>query len=145
MRELVTVMVCPDLQEIMTSRQKSTGTLQPGCCSGAQWRTLKTPCLRSVHGRFPEACGHRFILGGTFRVHIDQLLYGMHFAADEDDVRNLDRCPALARCCRLEVTGAETQRRGPREPGSTTEGIGRSSRHVPSAREPMHAQQARNL
>ena len=34
----------------------------------------------------------------------------MHFAIDEDDVRDLDRCPVLARRSRLEVTGAETQR-----------------------------------
>src|ERR1700747_3187187 len=47
-------------------------------------------------------------LGGTFRLHGDQLLYGVHFAADEDDVRNLDRCP---RRCRPEVTGANAQRR----------------------------------
>jgi hypothetical protein len=51
------------------------------------------------------------ILGRTFRFHGNQLLYSVHFAVDEDDVRNLDRCPALAGRSRLEVTGTETQRR----------------------------------
>jgi hypothetical protein len=34
-----------------------------------------------------------------------RLLYGVHLAADEHDVRDFDCCPAFARCCRLKVTG----------------------------------------
>jgi hypothetical protein len=50
-------------------------------------------------------------LRGAFRLHRDQLLYGVRFAVDEDHVGNLDRCPALACRCRLEAAGTETQRR----------------------------------
>lgn len=43
-------------------------------------------------------------LGGTFRLHRDQFLNGVHLAVNENDVGNLDRCPACD-CC-FEVTGA---------------------------------------
>src|SRR6185369_7030253 len=46
---------------------------------------------------------------GTLRFHRDQLLDGVHFAVDEDDIGNLDRCPTHH--CRFEVTGTETQHR----------------------------------
>lgn len=34
-------------------------------------------------------------LGGTFRLHRDQLLYGVDLAVNEGNVRDLDPCPAL--------------------------------------------------
>jgi hypothetical protein len=44
MRELVTVMVCPDLHPCTfagAAKIIPTGTLSRGCCTGAKWRALK--------------------------------------------------------------------------------------------------------
>jgi len=46
-----------------------------------------------------------------FRLAGDQPLDGVHFAANERDIMNLDCCPSLARPCHLEVAGTETQHR----------------------------------
>src|SRR5580704_15591849 len=64
-----------------------------------------------VPGLLIPSKSRRATSGGAFRLHGDQLLYAVDFAVDEDDVRNLDRRPALARRCRPEVTGTEPQRR----------------------------------
>src|SRR5579864_5801231 len=47
--------------------------------------------------------------GGAVRPHSDQLLYCAYFAIDENDIRDLDRYPLIARRRDLEVAGAETQ------------------------------------
>ena len=60
-------------------------------------------------GRSDEEGRASTSLGGAFRLHRDQFLNGVHLAVNEDDVGNLDRCPACD--CRFEVTGAETQHR----------------------------------
>src|SRR5580704_12452439 len=74
--------------------------------SGASYARPCRPC--SSASTFPgSADSSRTNSGRTFRLHGDQLLYAADFAVDEDDVRNLDRRPALARRCRLEVTGTE--------------------------------------
>jgi len=48
-------------------------------------------------------------LNNLIRRHGDQLLDGMHFPVDEDDVKKLNLC--TVRCCRFEVAGVKAHRR----------------------------------
>jgi hypothetical protein len=59
-----------------------------------------------VRSCWPPARGP---LNNLIRRHGDQLLDGMHFAADEDDVKKLNLC--TVRRCRFEVAGVEAHRR----------------------------------
>jgi hypothetical protein len=70
---------------------------------------VRDSCGIGRHRRFGHCVPVEAVSGGMIRPHGDQLLDGMHFAANEDDVKKLNLC--TVRRCRFEVAGVEAHRR----------------------------------